>query len=119
MAQRPPVISEHYPYVPVRFAVGGATRTPEAMVDTGFDGALIVPESVADLLPTEDEWTPWRLADGSVTWMPLYLATLQVGSFATFAGTVHVVGDEYLVGRAVIDRFSVTFDHGRHVEVRE
>ena len=119
MAQRPPVISEHYPYVPVRFAVGGATRTPEAMVDTGFDGALIVPESLADQLPTEDEWTPWRLADGSVIWMPLYLATLQVGSFTSFAGTVHVVGDEYLVGRAVIDRFSVTFDHGRHVEVRE
>lgn len=51
--------------------------------------------------------------------MPLHLATLQVGSFTSFAGTVHVVGDEYLVGRAVIDRFTVTFDHGRRVEVRE
>ena len=117
MAERRPLISEHYPYVQVRFVVGDTPRTVEAMVDTGFDGALIVPESLADQLPTEDEWTPWRLADGSVIWTPLYSATLQIGSFPAFAGTVHVVGDEYLVGRAVIDRFAVTFDHGQRVLV--
>jgi predicted aspartyl protease len=39
----PRLVSEHFPYLPLRLEVRGRTSAVEALLDTGFDGDVAVP----------------------------------------------------------------------------
>ena len=48
------------------------------------------------------------------------MGTLQImGVAEDFRSTfVQVIGDEYIIGRGILDLFEITFDHGQRVIVR-
>jgi len=109
------VISAHFPYLPLRLQVGQHTQTLEALLDTGFDGALAVPP---DWIPDTEQpadYLSWTLADGSAVTAAAYVGIVEIGALPPFAVLVTALGDEPLVGRGVSDRFSVTLDHGQRV----
>ena len=109
------VLSTHFPFIPLLLELGHHVVRLEALVDTGFDGAIIVP---ADLVPDVElplTYLRWKLADGSQVTAPAYRGTLQIGDMTPLRVTV--LGDETIVGRAVTNHFKVTLDHGRQLIV--
>lgn len=59
----------------------------------------------------------WKLADGSFVETPVYHGIVQVVGLKSVPALITVLGDDYVLGRGVIDRFKVSFDHGRKVVV--
>ena len=45
-AKQPTFSSAHFPYIPVTVTFNKRTETVEALLDTGFDGDLIIPEGL-------------------------------------------------------------------------
>jgi predicted aspartyl protease len=43
-AKQPTYSSGHFPYIPVTVFLNKRAETVEALLDTGFDGDLIIPE---------------------------------------------------------------------------
>jgi hypothetical protein len=46
---------------------------------------------------------------------PVYRGTVQVGPFGPYRTVITVLGDEPLVGRRLMERFTVTLVHGDRV----
>jgi predicted aspartyl protease len=109
----PPLVSERFPYLPLRLDLGGRAFSLEALIDTGFDGDLVVPSDV--LTSDPDDFQRWSLADGSVVYAPMYFGRARLDGFDSFGVLVTVLGDEPLVGRGVTDRFRLVLDHGERV----
>jgi predicted aspartyl protease len=88
----------------------------EALVDTGFDGDVVLPAGTVTAAP--DFETTWRLADGSRVRSSTYVAEVELrrlsGSYPVMAS---VLGDEFFVGRGLTDRFLLVLDHGRQLTV--
>ena len=117
MALPTTVVTPAYPYVEIQFSVG-AFRSPStlAYVDTGFDGYLIIPATQASLLGPPQFSAPWELGDGSIVEAQEYRGDLLVsGLKITIPARITVLGEEYLVGRGVVDRLRMTFDHGQRL----
>lgn len=123
MRQR--LVSTRYPYIHLYVNVQ-ARRTilqfeTDALLDTGFSGDLAVPEErFKDIRHGPDAYASLRLADGSSTLAPVYQGSVSAPEFdsdvhVSFNVTIIAMGDEVLVGRGFLDRFLVTFDHGRRV----
>lgn len=117
MALTDRVVSAHFPFLPLTVTVRGQTETVEALVDTGFDGDVVIQGGLITDSQSPDGYLAWTLGDGSVAQAPAYLGTAQIGHFGPYDAVITVLGDEPIVGRSLTDRFSVTFDHGRRVIV--
>jgi predicted aspartyl protease len=109
------LVSPRFPYLPLHLTVGSTTLDVEALLDTGFDGDVAMPTSLAvdGVVPAGN--MTCRLADGSPVAAPVYRGTVSVGSFGPFRVYVIALGDELLVGRGVSDRLRITLDHGQQV----
>ena len=64
-----------------------------------------------------DAWVQYLLADGSPVVAPVYRGTVQIGPFGPFRTVITVLGDEALVGRRLMERFTVTLACGDRVIV--
>jgi predicted aspartyl protease len=109
--------SSHYPYIPIHLQLAGSEHLLEALLDTGFDGDVVLP---ADLVPanrTPDVYLPGRLADDSEFLAPAYSGVIRIDDFDAFMVAVMALGGETLVGRGVADRFRITLDHGQMLTV--
>jgi predicted aspartyl protease len=62
--------SGDYPYLQVRVTVRAHSLTYRALLDTGFDGYLIIPESLQSQLGAPEFQVKTRLADGSESMTP-------------------------------------------------
>ena len=113
----PQVSSSHFPYLPLRITVRARTLDVEALLDTGFDGDILVPHRLVDDARPPDDYEPWVLADGSRGQAAAYFGTVEVGVFGPFEANIVALGNEILVGRGITDRFAITFDHGQRVVV--
>ena len=111
------VISHRFPYVPIRLQVRGREALVEALLDTGFDGHVVVPASLMTNGAPADTHYTWTLADGSEVSSPTYRGTVQIGSFPPVRVLISVLGDEPIIGRALTNHFSIHLDHGRQVIV--
>ena len=60
---RPQLISSRFPYLPVQVTVGAFILQMEALVDTGFDGDLILPQGSIPVNVAPAGSLPWTLAD--------------------------------------------------------
>lgn len=119
MAPPTTVVTPAYPYVEIEFAVGDF-RSPTllAYVDTGFDGYLIIPAAQTGLLGPPQFSAPWELGDGSVVQAEEYRGEVHVSGLAvTIPVRITLLGEEYLVGRGIVDHLRMTFDHGRRLLV--
>jgi predicted aspartyl protease len=108
------IITPAYPYVEVEFTIG-IFRSPTvlAYVDTGFDGYLLVPATQTALLGPAQFATSWELGDGSVVQAQEYRGDIHISSLAvTLPARITLLGEEYLLGRGIVDHLRMTFDHG-------
>lgn len=112
------VVSYRYPYLEVELTVRGYRSVVWGYIDTGFDGYVAIPRSLQARIGAPDYVVRWELADTSGAEAGEYLGTIRlVGEGGEMPARVTVLGDEFLIGRAIVDRFRVTFEHGRMVTV--
>ncbi len=82
-------------------------------MDTGFDGHLAVPQAHADGFGAPDGAFDLELANGAVVDAQVYWGSVEVMGVGRPADAwIVALGNEYILGRAVIDRFRLTFDRG-------
>ena len=118
MAFAQSIVSTAYPFLRVRVTMSGEPHEALALVDTGFEGAVVVPDALLDSEGTAPVARGhWQLADGSIIDAPLFLGMVEVVGFPSAPATITVLGEEYILGRGVIDRFRVTLDHGERIIV--
>ena len=116
------VTSSRYPYLPVHVEIFTQQTKVfafdiEPMVDTGFDGGLTVPRGIIPDSIQPFGTSDWKLADENEIQTSAYIARVTIGSLTAVATLVIVLGDDPLLGRDVIDHFSLHFDHGRRLTV--
>jgi clan AA aspartic protease len=112
--------SFHFPYI--RLEIRGPNDsvtfriTTEALIDTGFDGAIMVPHTLISGAVMPATSMRWKLADGSEVETLTYKGEARVlGIDETLDVTINALGDEVLIGRDLITRFRVILDHGSSV----
>ena len=91
-----------------------------ALLDTGYTGELIIPTGTLDKLGPPIDHSNIFLGNNEPVSSPWYMGTLQIiGVSEDFRSTfIQVIGDEYIIGRIILDLFEITFDHGQRVIVR-
>jgi len=117
VAQATRLVTPAYPYVEVAFVIGTFRSQPIlAYVDSGFDGYLLVPSTQTVLFGPSQFSTSWELGDGSVVQAQEYRGEVEViGLPVTIPARITFLGDEYLLGRGVVDRLHMTFDRGQRL----
>lgn len=111
------LIGSRFPYIPIGVHVRHETADYEALLDTGFDGAVIVPQDFAIGLGQPDQLQRLELADGSPVLGFVYRGRISMGPLGALPVDVIALGNECLIGRQVSDRFTVILDHGRQIIV--
>ncbi|KKR49376.1 MAG: hypothetical protein UX79_C0031G0004 [candidate division WWE3 bacterium GW2011_GWB1_47_11] len=111
------LISKKFPYIPIQVKFRHRQEKAEALLDTGFDGDIIIPEGIVKNGEQADDYQLWRLADGSLISAPAYRGSVKISNIVLARVRVTVLGNKTLVGRNVIANFKVTLDHGRRVIV--
>ena len=107
-----------YPSLLVRFVIQGVSRDAVALLDTGFDGYLAIPESLIASLPLPVHRRRVQTAGGQIFRVPVYLRAVElVDHPGPFDALILALGDEYLLGLAALNHFRVTFDHGQRLIV--
>lgn len=107
-----------YPSLQVRFLVQRVEGNEWALVDTGFDGHLAIPEALVDRLPEPMYLRRVRTASGQVFRAPIYLGSIEfVDQPGPIDALIIALGDEYLLGLPVLNHLKVTFDHGQRLTV--
>ncbi len=107
-----------FPYLLVRVHVDGMMKYEgEGLLDTGFDGGILLPY---EYLPDtgHSEWSDsWTLADGSKVIADSYPGVAELDGFEPVDIFVTKLGNDVPIGVEVIRHFSVILDHGRRVIV--
>lgn len=113
------VSSSRYPYVQIQFAIRGHRDIVFAYIDTGFDGYLIIPSQLAVSLGPPDYVSRWTLGDSTTVAARDYRGSLFIVGLdqISMAARITCLGNDYLLGRSVIDRFRVTLDHRNRLSV--
>ena len=112
------LVSSDYPYLQIKVVVRNLFLTFRALLDTGFDGHLVLPVSCFDQLGEPDFRAGAMLADGISRITPQYWGGIEiVGLNVNYMGRIILLGDECLMGQGIIRRVKITFDHGKEVIV--
>lgn len=119
MARTTVLKSSHFPYIPVRVSIKQRVLKLEALMDTGFDGEIILPPG----LVTNGEFSYWyvdcKLADESIVKIPAFKCSLRLVNKELNNVNVLIMGDEPIIGREVIKHFKITLDHGKKIILEE
>ena len=122
MSETKTFTSAHFPYIPVTVFLNKRTETVEALLDTGFDGDLIIPEGLMTNGKPPDSYLRYTLADQETSVLaPTYLGRVEVaglGNGGEYAAIISVLGTEAIFGRNLDRHFHITLDHGREVIIR-
>ena len=111
------LVSDRFPYLPVRLEVAESVQNVEALLDTGFDGDFSLPLETIASNTAPNGYQQWVLADGSTVLAPYYIGTLRMGETEVPGVLVTAVGNEPLLGRGAIMDLTVILDHGDRVIV--
>ncbi len=109
-------VSVPFPYVEVVLTIGTWSLVEAALVDTGFDGGLLIPAYLRHEVLAEPGWVPLRMPDGSMVRAASWSGTVDVDG-RTYNADVAALGSRFLLGRQVTDNFTVCFELGRRVTV--
>ena len=112
-------VSSYFPYLPIHIHLGDAiTYEVEALLDTGFDGAVLLPDTfLLNAIQDLEQDTTYELADGSEVTVPSYSVVVEINGFDPIEVSASPLGEEPIIGVEVIRHFSVILDHGRRVIV--
>jgi predicted aspartyl protease len=121
-AKQPTYSSVHFPYIPVTVFLNKRTETVEALLDTGFDGDLIIPENLMTNGKPPDSYLRFTLADQVTSVLaPAYLGRVEVaelGDVGEHVAIISVLGTEAILGRNLARYFHITLDYGRELRIR-
>lgn len=107
-----------YPSLTVRFMFEDNTREVAALIDTGFDGYLVVPRQLVSLLREPFYRRRMVTASSEVVVAPAFPVAIELADVpGRFDAMAVALGDEYLVGLLSINRIRLTLDHGTRVVV--
>lgn len=109
------VVSSHFPYLPVEITIKQHKHSLEALLDTGFDGYVVLPPGLVTNGEAPDLYESCKLADDSVIRVPIFIGSVKLGDRKLNKITFLIMGDEPIIGREVIKHFKVTFDHGQKI----
>ena len=107
-----------YPFLRVSCRIQGRDFDISGFVDTGYDGGLVIPESERVGFVEPMTLIPIRLGDGSQINAGEYIGTLTLED-RQLEVTVLFLGNEYLIGREVVDQLHLCFHHGEYLEIEE
>src|SRR5437016_59810 len=114
--------SAHFPYIPVTVFLNKRVETVEALLDTGFDGDLIIPKGLMTNGKPPDSYLRFTLADQVTTVLaPAYLGRVEVaelGDAGLYSAIISVLGTKAIIGRNLVRHFHIALDHGRQVIIR-
>jgi hypothetical protein len=106
-----------YPLLEFVLVVGTWETEVEAFPDTGFEGGLTIPRSMAGEILAEPDTGLFQMADRRVIEAPSWIGSIELGSH-TFPVEVVALGDRFLLGRDVLDQLEICFRFGREVATR-
>jgi predicted aspartyl protease len=114
--------SEHFPYIPIVVLINKHIQTFEALLDTGFEGDIIIPEDSVPKGQAPDSYFHLTLADPTATVLsPSFVGKVEVanlGDSGSSAAIICALGAEAIVGRNLARRFHITLEYGRRITVR-
>jgi predicted aspartyl protease len=116
------VRSTTFPYLPVHVRLGNQQYPDyefdvDALVDTGFDGGLSVPQDlIPSTVPSLGQYF-CELADGSSLLAFAYLGFISIGHLQPVRAIVIALPHQTLLGRSVTNHFRLSFYYGRQVIV--
>ncbi len=106
------VTSADFPFLPIRITVRGWTSEALALLDTGFSGDLVIPGNIG----APDYPMLYRVADNRITSTELFYGSLQILGLPTIPSiSIGVLGNKYIIGLGIIERYTVTLDRGERV----
>ena len=110
-----PLINPLFPSLPVTVWVLGEPYGGVALLDTGFEGDVIIPAHLGTGLsgPGQD----LVLADESVIEVPIRGGFVQLGGLESVPAEVIYMGTEFIIGMGILSRYEVILDHGQRVIV--
>ena len=79
------VISNEFPYIPIRILLNGRETEAEALLDTGFSGEVIIPEdAVPDDIGPPAYFVTYRVADNRIVSSPCFTVILKFRDFRLY-----------------------------------
>jgi len=106
-----------FPYVSVRLEFKGGSFEFEALLDTGFEGDVVIPEQFRPSDEVPDGTLRWQLLGGHRTFAAYYRGVAGLEGFDMRPAYITVLGDEPIVGVGPFRDLAVLLDHGRRVIV--
>lgn len=99
MTQR--MVSFRFPYLPIQVTVGHTMHEEvEALLDTGFDGEVILSPALVKNGEPPDWYVTCRLADGSEVEVPAHVGSVRLGATELTPIVVTALGDEPILDLA-------------------
>lgn len=114
-------ISDAFPFFEIRISMRGRETKSLALLDTGFSGDIIIP---AGALPEDvgqpDQIRLYRVADGRTVRLDVFLGEVEIPGLKPVTDVaICELGDKYLIGLGIIERYVVTLMRGERVVVEE
>ena len=114
--------SGHFPYLPITVLINKHLQTFEALLDTGFDGDIVIPEDCVPKGQTPDSYFHLTLADPTATVLaPSYLGKVEVanlGDSGASAAIICALGTVAIIGRNLARKFHISLEYGRRITIR-
>ena len=115
------VISNDFPFLPIRVTIRGWETEAVALVDTGFSGDLVIPEYAlpSDIGPPNYPIT-YRVADDRFTSAGMFYGDIEILGLPPISRvSIGPLGSKYIIGLGIIERYVVTLERGERVIVEE
>lgn len=118
MARLARVTEGTYPSLPIRVTFQGDTLEVTALIDSGFDGYLVVPSELVPMVREPVYRQRVAMASREVVTALVFPATIEfVDVPGPFDGIAIALGGEFLLGLLSINRLRVTLDHATRVNI--
>ena len=114
-------VSDAFPFLEIRISIQGWETEALALLDTGFSGDLIIP---AGVMPEDvgqpDHLRLYRVADGRTVRLDVFIGEVEISGLKPMTDiAISALGDKYIIGLGIIERYLVTLLRGERVVVEE
>ena len=111
-------LSPEYPRIRVIAAISDwVCPDQDALPDTGFTGGVLVPYRYVDDIPVAPDSGRLRLGNGLTVQALWWDGEISIGDFNA-AVTIWALGDDFLIGREVLDQMEICFEFGERVRMQ-
>ena len=115
------VTSDDFPYIPIRITIEEWETEAEALLDTGFSGEIVIPETAMpeDIGPPAYH-APYRVADDREILAPVFYGNIQIPGLPPVSDiAIVVLGSRYIIGVGVIGLYRIILERGTQVIIEE